>query len=97
MDERFLAIHVKNKGIVVLTACSHAVGIPSIGSGGYDDGVINVLRHARTCFPLVPLYGIIGGFHLAGGNEKIITESVRDTAEFGLKFIAPAIVPAGGL
>jgi 7,8-dihydropterin-6-yl-methyl-4-(beta-D-ribofuranosyl)aminobenzene 5'-phosphate synthase len=76
VDERFLAIHVKDKGIVVLTACSHA-------------GVVNVLRHARTCFPSVPLYGIIGGFHLAGGNEKIITESVRDTAEFGLKFIAP--------
>jgi 7,8-dihydropterin-6-yl-methyl-4-(beta-D-ribofuranosyl)aminobenzene 5'-phosphate synthase len=66
MDERFLAIHVKDKGIVVLTACSHS-------------GVVNVLRHARNCFPSAPLYGIIGGFHLAGGNEKIITESVRDT------------------
>lgn len=76
MDERFLAVHVKDKGIVVLTACSHA-------------GVVNVLRHARICFPSTPLYGIIGGFHLAGGNEKIIAESVRDTAEFGLKLIAP--------
>jgi 7,8-dihydropterin-6-yl-methyl-4-(beta-D-ribofuranosyl)aminobenzene 5'-phosphate synthase len=76
MDERFLAIHVKDKGIVVLTACSHA-------------GVVNVLWHARTCFPSTPLYGIIGGFHLAGGNEKIIAESVRDTAGFGLKLIAP--------
>jgi 7,8-dihydropterin-6-yl-methyl-4-(beta-D-ribofuranosyl)aminobenzene 5'-phosphate synthase len=76
MDERFLATQVKDKGIVVITACSHA-------------GVVNVLRHARTCFPSAPLYGIIGGFHLAGGNEKIIAESVRDTAEFELKFIAP--------
>jgi 7,8-dihydropterin-6-yl-methyl-4-(beta-D-ribofuranosyl)aminobenzene 5'-phosphate synthase len=76
MDERFLAIHVKDKGIVVLTACSHS-------------GVVNVLRHARNCFPSAPLYGIIGGFHLAGGNEKIITESVRDTAGFGLKLVAP--------
>jgi 7,8-dihydropterin-6-yl-methyl-4-(beta-D-ribofuranosyl)aminobenzene 5'-phosphate synthase len=76
MDERFLATHVNDKGIVVFTACSHA-------------GVVNVLKHACTCFPSAPLYGVTGGFHLAGGNEKIIAESVRDTAEFGLKLIAP--------
>ena len=34
MDERFVAVAVKNKGLVVFTACSHA-------------GVINVLKHAR--------------------------------------------------
>jgi 7,8-dihydropterin-6-yl-methyl-4-(beta-D-ribofuranosyl)aminobenzene 5'-phosphate synthase len=76
MDERFLATHVKDKGIVVFTACSHA-------------GVVNVLKHARTCFPSAPLYAVAGGFHLAGGNEKIIGESVRDMGEFGLKLIAP--------
>ena len=76
MDEQFLATHVKDKGIVVFTACSHA-------------GVVNVLKHARTCFPLAPLYAVAGGFHLAGGNEKIIGESVRDMGEFGLKLIAP--------
>ena len=38
MDERFLAVAVKGKGIVVFTACSHA-------------GVVNVLLHARECFP----------------------------------------------
>ena len=76
MDERFVAAHVKDKGIVVFTACSHA-------------GVVNVLRHARTCFPATPLYAVTGGFHLAGGNERIIAESVRDMGEFRLKLIAP--------
>jgi 7,8-dihydropterin-6-yl-methyl-4-(beta-D-ribofuranosyl)aminobenzene 5'-phosphate synthase len=76
MDERFVAAHVKDKGIVVFTACSHA-------------GVVNVLKHAQTCFPSVPLYAVAGGFHLAGVNEKIIAESVRDMGEFGLKLIAP--------
>jgi len=76
MDERFLAAHVKGKGIVVFTACSHA-------------GVVNVLKHARSCFPSIPLYAITGGFHLSGGNEKIIAESVRDIGTFGLKLIAP--------
>ena len=76
MDERFVAIHVKDKGIVVFTACSHA-------------GVVNVLKHAQTCFPAAPLYGVAGGLHLAGGNEKIIPETVRDMGDFGLKLIAP--------
>jgi 7,8-dihydropterin-6-yl-methyl-4-(beta-D-ribofuranosyl)aminobenzene 5'-phosphate synthase len=76
MDERFLATHVKDKGIIVFTACSHA-------------GVVNVLTHARSSFPSTPLFAVAGGFHLAGGNEKIIAESVRDIGDFGLKVIAP--------
>lgn len=77
MDERFLAANVKDKGVVVFTACSHA-------------GIVNVLKHARDCFPGTPLYAVIGGFHLVGENEKIIADSVRDMAQFGLKLIAPA-------
>ncbi len=76
MDERFLAAHVRGKGIVVFTACSHA-------------GVVNVLTHARSSFPSIPLYAVTGGFHLSGGNEKIIAESVRDIGNFGLKMICP--------
>jgi 7,8-dihydropterin-6-yl-methyl-4-(beta-D-ribofuranosyl)aminobenzene 5'-phosphate synthase len=76
MDERFVAAYVKEKGIIVFTACSHA-------------GVVNVLKHARSTFPAIPLYAVTGGFHLSGGNEKIIAESVRDIGTFGLRLIAP--------
>jgi len=76
MDERFVAVHLRNKGIVVFTACSHA-------------GVVNVLKHARDSFSSVPLYAVAGGFHLSGGNEKIIPETVNDLRSFGLSVIAP--------
>lgn len=76
MDERFLAAKVRNRGIVVFTACSHA-------------GVVNVLRHARDSFPSTPLYGVAGGFHLSATNEKIIPETVEDLGTFGLSVIAP--------
>ena len=75
IDERFLALHVSCKGIFVFTACSHA-------------GVINVLTHARSCFPGVPLYAVAGGFHLAGSNEPIISETVAAMKDFSLRVIA---------
>jgi 7,8-dihydropterin-6-yl-methyl-4-(beta-D-ribofuranosyl)aminobenzene 5'-phosphate synthase len=76
MDERFLVVHVRDKGIVVFTACSHA-------------GVVNVLSHARESFPSTQLYAVAGGLHLSAANEKIIPETVQDLHSFGLSVIAP--------
>ena len=76
MDERFLSVHVKDKGQFVFSACSHA-------------GLINVLSHARTLFPSVPLYGAMGGLHLSGINERVIPQTVSDLKNFGLKLLAP--------
>jgi len=77
LDERYVAAHVKGKGVVVFTACSHA-------------GVINVLRDARNVFGDVPLYAVMGGFHLAGTEvEAIIPDTVRDFGSFALKRIVP--------
>jgi 7,8-dihydropterin-6-yl-methyl-4-(beta-D-ribofuranosyl)aminobenzene 5'-phosphate synthase len=74
-DERFVAVNVKGKGLMIFTACSHA-------------GVINVLRHAKETFPAVPLYGVMGGLHLSGATEKIIPQTVADLGSFNLKLIA---------
>ena len=76
-DERFVAVSVKDKGVVVFTACSHA-------------GVVNVLTHARECFPRRPLHGVMGGFHLSGANEKVIPDTVDAMRAFGLKSIMAA-------
>ena len=78
IDERFVAVHVRDKGLVVLTGCSHA-------------GVVNVLTHARERFPGIPLFAVMGGLHLSGaGPEKIIGETVRDMGRFRLPRIVPA-------
>lgn len=76
MDERFVSVHVKDKGQFVFSACSHA-------------GVVNVLRHARAVFPQMPLYGAMGGLHLAGPTEQIIPQTVADLRQFELKLLAP--------
>jgi 7,8-dihydropterin-6-yl-methyl-4-(beta-D-ribofuranosyl)aminobenzene 5'-phosphate synthase len=75
MDERFLAINVADKGLVVLSACSHA-------------GIVNVLTHARDSFPSVPLHAVMGGLHLSGPNEAIIPQTVEGMRAFDLKTIA---------
>jgi 7,8-dihydropterin-6-yl-methyl-4-(beta-D-ribofuranosyl)aminobenzene 5'-phosphate synthase len=36
-----------------------------------------------------PLYAVVGGFHLAGANETIIPETVRDLGAFSLRYIVP--------
>jgi 7,8-dihydropterin-6-yl-methyl-4-(beta-D-ribofuranosyl)aminobenzene 5'-phosphate synthase len=75
MDERYAAVHVRNKGVVVFTACSHA-------------GVINILEHARNVFDPVPVFGVMGGFHLSGAAcEAIIPQTVEDLKAFDLQVI----------
>jgi 7,8-dihydropterin-6-yl-methyl-4-(beta-D-ribofuranosyl)aminobenzene 5'-phosphate synthase len=75
MDERFIAVHVAGKGLVVFTACSHA-------------GIINVLTHARESFRDVPLYAVVGGLHLSGTNERVIPATVEALRGFGLSVVA---------
>jgi 7,8-dihydropterin-6-yl-methyl-4-(beta-D-ribofuranosyl)aminobenzene 5'-phosphate synthase len=64
IDERFVAVHVKDKGLVVFSACSHA-------------GVVNVLKHATNCLDGLPIHAIVGGLHLSGRNEQIIPETIE--------------------
>ena len=75
VDERFLAVNVADKGLVVFSACSHA-------------GIVNVLTHARDSFPAVPLHAAMGGLHLSGTNEAIIPQTVEGLRGFGLKTLA---------
>lgn len=75
IDERFVAVHVRAKGLVVLTACSHA-------------GVVNVLKHAQECFPGVKLHCVLGGLHLSGTNERVIPQTIEALKGFDLDVVA---------
>ena len=78
LDEGLIvAVHSANKGLFVFTACSHA-------------GLINVLTHAAERFPGISLFGVLGGFHLAGPNEAIIPETVDALGAFDLQVVAAA-------
>ncbi|ORY11971.1 beta-lactamase-like protein [Clohesyomyces aquaticus] len=75
MDERFVVCHVKDKGLVLFTGCSHA-------------GVVNCAKHALELVEhSIPLYAIVGGYHLADAPEEQIKAAVRDLKELGVKVL----------
>jgi 7,8-dihydropterin-6-yl-methyl-4-(beta-D-ribofuranosyl)aminobenzene 5'-phosphate synthase len=63
-DDQNVIINVKNKGLVIVSGCSHA-------------GAVNVLRNAQRLTGEQRLAGFIGGLHLPGGIfEPIIKPTV---------------------
>ncbi|KAI0743339.1 beta-lactamase-like protein [Daedaleopsis nitida] len=52
MDERYAAVDVVGKGLIIFSACSHA-------------GIVNVVKDAVDKLSR-PIYMIVGGLHLAG-------------------------------
>jgi 7,8-dihydropterin-6-yl-methyl-4-(beta-D-ribofuranosyl)aminobenzene 5'-phosphate synthase len=76
-DERFIAVHLRGKGLIVFSACSHC-------------GIVNVLHEARRLMPDLPLLAVMGGFHLSGTNERVIPQTVSDLGGFGMRWMFPS-------
>jgi 7,8-dihydropterin-6-yl-methyl-4-(beta-D-ribofuranosyl)aminobenzene 5'-phosphate synthase len=74
MDERMLVAHVRNLGLIVFSACSHA-------------GIVNVCTHVRNLFPTVPIHGVMGGLHLGGVMEAIIPQTVEGLRPFDIEYM----------
>ncbi|KAH6904950.1 metallo-beta-lactamase superfamily protein [Coprinopsis sp. MPI-PUGE-AT-0042] len=103
MDERYAAVDVIGKGLVIFSSCSHA-------------GIVNVVKDAVKTFGR-PIYMIAGGLHLAssdhhyriGPTVDFLSKSLRPAPTYILpmhctgwkakvaleKELGEAIVPAG--
>lgn len=76
-DDQAVVCHVKGKGLVVLSSCSHA-------------GVINVLKHAQRLTGIDHVYAFVGGLHLTGGLfEPIIPRTINELATIGPEIVVP--------
>lgn len=69
IDERYMVVNVRGKGLVVFTGCSHA-------------GIVNILTDVANRFPNIPIYGVIGGLHLSAINEDRIPQTIDAMREF---------------
>ncbi len=76
-DDQPPVLNLKDKGLVVLSCCSHA-------------GIINVLRHAQQITGQQQVYAVVGGLHLTGGLfEPIIPRTIDELAAIGPKVLVP--------
>ncbi|MET9878226.1 MBL fold metallo-hydrolase [Actinacidiphila glaucinigra] len=77
VDDQALVVHLRDRGLVVLTGCGHA-------------GVVNIVRHARRLTGVEPLHALLGGFHLTGpAFEPVIAPTVHALQDFAPRLIAP--------
>jgi 7,8-dihydropterin-6-yl-methyl-4-(beta-D-ribofuranosyl)aminobenzene 5'-phosphate synthase len=74
MDDLSLVLNIKNKGLLVVTGCSHA-------------GIINILKHAMKITGISRIYGVIGGFHLIGATSERIDQTISFFQEMDLGLV----------
>ena len=78
LDEQALVVHVRGRGLVVLTGCGHA-------------GAVNIARHALRLTGTDRLLAMLGGFHLTGpAFEPIIEPTVAAFAVLAPDVLVPA-------
>jgi 7,8-dihydropterin-6-yl-methyl-4-(beta-D-ribofuranosyl)aminobenzene 5'-phosphate synthase len=77
-DDQALLVKVRDRGLVIISGCSHA-------------GAINVLRHAQRLTGEARIAGLIGGLHLTGGLfEARIQPTVDALRAAGVGRVLPA-------
>lgn len=78
LDDQALIVHVRDKGLLVLTGCGHA-------------GVVNIVSYARKITGIDSVYAVIGGFHLNGPLfEPIIGATCDALAALAPQVLVPA-------
>jgi 7,8-dihydropterin-6-yl-methyl-4-(beta-D-ribofuranosyl)aminobenzene 5'-phosphate synthase len=78
LDDQAAVLHVRDKGLVVLTGCGHA-------------GIVNIVRYAQRLTGVERVHAVLGGFHLGGPLfEPIIPDICKALGEIGPQFIVPA-------
>ena len=76
-DDRGVAVHVNNKGLVVIGGCSHA-------------GIVNTVKHARKVAETEKVHAVLGGFHLTGPLfDPIIKPTIEEMKKIGPDYVVP--------
>jgi 7,8-dihydropterin-6-yl-methyl-4-(beta-D-ribofuranosyl)aminobenzene 5'-phosphate synthase len=76
-DDSALVVHVKGRGLVILTGCGHA-------------GVLNTVREAIRQTGVKRVQALVGGLHLCGATPARIRATVRDLRAVGPGHVVPS-------
>jgi 7,8-dihydropterin-6-yl-methyl-4-(beta-D-ribofuranosyl)aminobenzene 5'-phosphate synthase len=76
IGEQTLIGHLRGKGLVVVTSCSHR-------------GIVGICRHAARVSGVPKIHAVMGGFHLSGLGEERITFVVDELRRLGVDWLIP--------
>lgn len=72
-----LVVNLERRGLVIIIGCAH-------------HGIPDLINDAKALFQhKLPIYALLGGFHLKDTGEKEIIKIVNSLKESGLKILAP--------
>lgn len=77
-DDQAVAIHIKDRGLVVLTGCAHA-------------GIVNSIHAAQRATGVDRIYAVFGGFHLGfpGVPEENTEQTIAALKEMKPRILSP--------
>ncbi|PKN74165.1 MAG: MBL fold metallo-hydrolase [Deltaproteobacteria bacterium HGW-Deltaproteobacteria-10] len=76
-DDTSIVMHLKGKGLVILSGCAHA-------------GIINTVTYAREITGIDKIHAIMGGFHLSGPLfEPIADRTIAELKKMAPRYIIP--------
>lgn len=76
-DDQSLVVHLRGKGLVVISGCAHS-------------GIVNTVLHSRKITGVEPVHAILGGFHLTGPLfEPIIGDTIAAIREMDPEVLVP--------
>jgi len=76
-DDQAVVVNLKEKGLVVISGCSHS-------------GIINTVLYAQKLTGVEKVYAVLGGFHLSGAfYEKILGKTVDRLKAFSPAVVIP--------
>jgi 7,8-dihydropterin-6-yl-methyl-4-(beta-D-ribofuranosyl)aminobenzene 5'-phosphate synthase len=70
------AYNLRDRGLIILTSCSHR-------------GVINAIKQAQTVSGVKKVHAVIGGFHLAPFQEAYVRDTIAALRSVDVDYIVP--------
>jgi 7,8-dihydropterin-6-yl-methyl-4-(beta-D-ribofuranosyl)aminobenzene 5'-phosphate synthase len=76
-DDSSLVMHLKDKGLVILSGCAHA-------------GIVNTIQYAMEVTGINKIHAVMGGFHLSGPLfEQIIDRTAEELQKLNPAYVIP--------
>ena len=77
-DDQSIAVNVKEKGLIIISACSHS-------------GIINAINYGKFLTGFDKMFAVLVGFHLTGGKmyDEEIEPTIKELKKVNPKYIVP--------